>query len=357
MAQQPTNIVETLMADINHAPKVVSPKPNYFSTVGDMHGNTMKLIWVLLYLGIIRLPHHQEQYEQLWELYHTPYKAQSFTLFEAFLDILKTASFHPEHTKGLILIGDLLADRGQNDLFTIKVFEQLKTHQVPCEILLSNHDVNTIMLAERPKNATQIIALSPEFNRSLCSFTLLFQDNSSLCDPIFECMDASYTAHVLALKLVCHQNINFLFSHAVFDIVIYANIMKILEIPFKMHSLESFKTSIDRLNTILHQMLSEHKYNLLRPLFHNFIWNRNLSSPTQSFLKTHNLHLIHGHVGESEDHRSIRVIKEQLDSEYNTNLDNNLGRPVMAPIQNVGKLKLFHHLPAEEEKAEISHSI
>ncbi|MCA9749879.1 MAG: hypothetical protein KC414_12295, partial [Romboutsia sp.] len=59
-----------------------------------------------------------------------------------FAKILKNISFTDPLPEGFLLnfLGDLMSDRGQNDLFTLMFFEKLHTANIPFEIAFSNHD-------------------------------------------------------------------------------------------------------------------------------------------------------------------------------------------------------------------------
>ena len=45
-------------------------------------------------------------------------------------------------------MGDILADRGNNDYLTLKLLEKLHSLEIPYEIMLSNHDLWFIEAAE-----------------------------------------------------------------------------------------------------------------------------------------------------------------------------------------------------------------
>ncbi len=68
--------------------------------------------------------------------------AKDFSKFEEIL-----ARTSPGVSQGVKFrfIGDMLADRGVNDALTLAILNTIKTHKIPYEILLSNHDVWFLM--------------------------------------------------------------------------------------------------------------------------------------------------------------------------------------------------------------------
>ena len=111
-------------------------------TLGDLHGNALKLLHFLVREGVIRIS--PKDYEEFFQLYDN----ESFSItssldpdtigrFRAILDRIQIEPVFPM----IRLIGDILCDRGANDFFTLKILEKLRLSQVPLEIVLSNHDL------------------------------------------------------------------------------------------------------------------------------------------------------------------------------------------------------------------------
>jgi hypothetical protein len=98
----------------------------------------MKLIYVLIRNGVCALT-TPEDYQELVEIY-----AQSSVLtrtaFDRFHDLIE-ARLTVINTDILVrLIGDVLADRGQNDWLTLVILQKLHHAGVQVRILMSNHD-------------------------------------------------------------------------------------------------------------------------------------------------------------------------------------------------------------------------
>lgn len=115
-------------------------------TIGDLHGNAMKLMFMLVKHGIATNINNQD-YKRLVDIYKTPTDELTKQHLVEFNRILSQLKFN---NKALVrLIGDELADRGNNDYFTLKILEKLSEHQVPVEILVSNHSVEFIEACEK----------------------------------------------------------------------------------------------------------------------------------------------------------------------------------------------------------------
>jgi len=130
-------------------------------TIGDLHGNSMKLMFMLIKHGVAK-GISDDDYKNLVEIYKkVPSKApwhgeevkeltkKDITEFNQILDKLV---FNTEI--GVRLIGDELADRGSNDYFTLKILEKLRKNNVPVEITVSNHSIDFLHATEKQTDFT-----------------------------------------------------------------------------------------------------------------------------------------------------------------------------------------------------------
>lgn len=111
--------------------------PDSTPTIGDLHGNALKFLYFLVREGVVELT--ASQYDDLQTIYNTPVANLTKEQLETFKTLLNEARFHKP--SAVILIGDELADRGQNDIFTLYIMQALKNKGIPLEICLSNHSV------------------------------------------------------------------------------------------------------------------------------------------------------------------------------------------------------------------------
>lgn len=115
-------------------------------TIGDLHGNAMKLMFMLVKHGIATNINEAE-YNRLVEIYKTPTQDLTKKHLDEFNQILSKIEFSKDSL--VRLIGDELADRGNNDYFTLKILEKLNEHKVPVEIIVSNHSIEFIEACEK----------------------------------------------------------------------------------------------------------------------------------------------------------------------------------------------------------------
>jgi len=116
-------------------------------TVGDMHGNSIKLLNYLVKMSYWKLT--KDQFNTLNDLYlkdietmqaneWNQYKIELY----AYNQIVDEIEIPPEQAPKLVrLIGDLLCDRGSNDLLTIPLLRKIPNKRY----ILSNHDLEFLL--------------------------------------------------------------------------------------------------------------------------------------------------------------------------------------------------------------------
>ena len=91
-------------------------------SIGDLHGNALKLIWFLLKHNVIGNISEQE-YNRFVKLYEKDPKEVNKNDIQWFNLFIKKIKVNQGGT--IRLLGDELADRGSNDYFTLKILEKL----------------------------------------------------------------------------------------------------------------------------------------------------------------------------------------------------------------------------------------
>lgn len=115
-------------------------------TVGDLHGNAQKLLYILKRHGFIDIT--AEDYAAFFNIYRKN-RLEKRDL-QRFNDILNRIEVQPAARQSFLrLIGDVLADRGMNDYFTLKILKKLRDQQIPFEMLIANHDAEFIASYEK----------------------------------------------------------------------------------------------------------------------------------------------------------------------------------------------------------------
>ncbi len=138
-------------ANLNAAPNNIKIKNEFNkykqATLGDLHGNFLKLLNFLIRENIIEV--NKKTYDSLVTIYNKSQFSYSknsqrvklnITLneIEEFKETLNSIKIN-KNTNFFRLIGDEVADRGQNDYYTLKLIKKLTDHNVPFEIIYSNH--------------------------------------------------------------------------------------------------------------------------------------------------------------------------------------------------------------------------
>lgn len=167
-SNQPNSLVEKIRteeeADLCKYPDAIKHPSGTVVTFGDMHGNAMKFMWELIHNGVISL--NPGDYTKAMDLYkgselisgdallkHSEFYNSKSKLeltdelknklksdLEKYRQILGRIKFTP-NAPGVRLLGDFIADRGNNDIMTLLLLEKITTNSVKVEIINSNHDV------------------------------------------------------------------------------------------------------------------------------------------------------------------------------------------------------------------------
>ncbi|MFL9989633.1 hypothetical protein, partial [Paraburkholderia sediminicola] len=111
---------------------------------GDMHGNTLMALEFLIQADVLQLP--EPGGELLWDAIKAAITTGKVSDAAAFRALLSQLVVNPSRKDaGIILIGDLLADRGQNDFLMLTLFSFLSENRIDFKIILSNHDLDFIL--------------------------------------------------------------------------------------------------------------------------------------------------------------------------------------------------------------------
>jgi hypothetical protein len=126
--------------------------PRTEMTLGDLHGNAIKLLYSLTRHGVITnmTPIH---YASLVRIYRLSADQLTRRDIACFNEIIRGLKFNKSCL--IRLLGDDLADRGSNDYFTLRIIEKLIDEKVPIEILLSNHSIDFIYAYENVKKVEE----------------------------------------------------------------------------------------------------------------------------------------------------------------------------------------------------------
>lgn len=285
-------------------------------SLGDMHGNALKLIHLLIKEGILSLSRHD--YNHIKLIYDRPVTQLSQDDLNDFEGILQNAVW--KKPKLLRLLGDTLCDRGHNDYLTLLVLYQLEQQEVPYHVIMSNHDAGFIQYMAGQKPNVHPHPSLDELNFLKQSLGLQKDVNNIYQNQVIghlKALDYSYTPGADPAITV--------FTHAPVGLETIAAMARYLQLNDQISSPQALMRCIDAINQEFSHAIQTPQFikDLSNPNnpFSHLIWNRltpgrycfipqpRLSTPTFS------IRLVHGHVGSQEPSTANRI-----------NLDNNLGK-------------------------------
>lgn len=291
--------------NLREHPKNINPvgKDTTLAT-GDMHGNAIKLIYFLIKEGVLELKNKADDYAQLISIYHTPVDELTALNLTTFITHLKNAHLH--FPKKLILLGDDLADRGMNDLYTLYVLDRLAG--IPLDICLSNHSSIFLQrLAEnKPHAGAKIVA--PYQQQSLNHLYILIHRKLVTLNDVQSLVTKCYQPHLKLIAYSTEQNNITLFTHAVVGLETIEGIAMKIGVVYQDKTIEAFITTLDAINTTAIKAINNgtfvNYFNIDYDIsdsnnpITDLLWARELKS--NFTLKPHGsfrVRLVHGHVG------------------------------------------------------------
>lgn len=243
----------------------VTPIAGEVKTIGDLHGNAIKLLFFLTCERIFSIG--EADYSQLVKIYQKSVEKLTQQDLTEFENIINGISITDRNTL-IRLLGDILADRGKNDYFTLLILKKLSSEQIPFEVIFSNHDAE--FLAAYKKDLLNGLSafistrLGDKQDSSLQSLAYLL--NKKLIDPsvVRDMVQKHYANHVKLLS----YSIDYagelpeitLFTHAPVNFGIIERLFKKFELIkpqefLQFNSVEEVAQSIEKVNRIFREQL------------------------------------------------------------------------------------------------------
>lgn len=238
--------------NIYELPQMISRSPTqsgFEVTIGDLHGNAIKLLFFLIKHGIAQNLTRND-YHQLVVLYTKDNDELTKEDLERYKAILGKIKFN-NHTK-VRLIGDELADRGSNDYFTLLLFEKLHQKKVPLEILVSNHGIEFIEATETQGNTFHASMLGWVHGPSLERLNVLVDKGLVKREEIFTISREAYKPTLKAISYTLNERnsvIN-IYSHAGIGLNTIKDLAVQWGVPYSANSALSLARTIDGINTV-----------------------------------------------------------------------------------------------------------
>lgn len=336
----------TTTVDIYQLPALDTAHParqNIDITIGDLHSNAMKLLFMLFKHGVASNL-TADEYKDLVGIYRTPIDQLTEEYIRIFNTLLNKIRFN--NAARIILIGDELADRGSNDYFILKILEKLYANQVPVEIMLSNHGLEFIKSYEQqtePFTCTlegKETFLEPQFISSMSNMQSIVETGLIAQDEVLALTHVVYkqALRVISYSIDISNSEIVIYSHAGIGLNIIAKLAAKLQITYSDDSIAALAKTIDAINSTFQQYVSQNEiYKLYDPAiisdgynhqekdisnfpFECTMWNRrydNIARPT-----VHNgykICFVHGHDPSELSIGNVVNLDNQLGKNINSN--------------------------------------
>lgn len=286
------NISEHPLVEPGHHPAEI--------TLGDMHGNVLRLIYSLIAEGAITLE-TPEDYESLFAIYMDPMWDEPVEkwsdhveyLLAEFQRITSKIKVNPPFSF-LRLIGDEVSDRGTSDLLTLSFLDTLEEKmkrsdpQAKIQALLSNHSADFIH-CQRPKEyGPYAPKVKDEGNarRSYYNYVKAIEyfknkDSNFIKDKVIK----PYINHLNRIDLFSYKideanNTFYLFTHAPVGRETIIGLAKLYEVPFQDKTMQQLGATMDAIN----KKFRERPFDFIEhPMIQRLIWRRGYEDDEPEF--------------------------------------------------------------------------
>jgi hypothetical protein len=318
--------------DIYQFPVDVLPKSESYTqiTIGDLHANAIKLLFMLV-KHRIATHINEDDYTRLVAIYRMSVHSLTQQDLHEFNHILSKIQFNTNYF--IRLIGDDLADRGNNDYFTLKILEKLHEHAVPFEILISNHSIEFIEACELQHHFYPPMLARNEHALSMGNLQLLIEKQLVTRDDILAIINNTYNRALRAISYALSDNKQdmIIYSHAGIGLNTIENLSLKLGIIFKKETMDELAHTIDAINQQFQQYVQQKKVHRLysrasmqeayrytdcdlsHAPFECILWNRcyqNLDRP-------YDINFVHGHDFITPMEQNVYVLDNVLGKQRN----------------------------------------
>lgn len=302
----------TIEKDIYKYPELVDIG-NSEITIGDIHGNALLLLNILITFGVIRIT--KNEYSLFVKFYTQRSNDASKTrlFIEYFNNFIDKAVVDKDKIYFIRFLGDMLSDRGSNDYYTLKILSRLQEAGVNYEIMLSNHGLDFIISYELKKIGNLITIDDPQFIYSRLVLANALINKFVSYEKVNAYIQNAYLSKIKVISYSDKDDGGLVFyHHAPVGMPTFKEIAKQLKIPFNDRSKTGIINSIDMINEEVKNYIDNKKLFTLfgelslendefsldktKPFF-RFVWNRLLDdfheylTPTMNYPHSHT----HGH--------------------------------------------------------------
>ncbi len=239
-------LIDNLEVNIDVFPLLLPIYKNNQITIGDLHGNALKLLYFIIKHRIVECK--KEHYQRFVEIYRKDVSSlEKKDLSE--INYICENLIIKNKTK-ICLIGDVLADRGQNDFFTLLLLNKLHNESVPLDILYSNHDFTFIECFEKNGIFRSERAWGDRlFGRSMHQLQDLIDRGLVHKNEIITLLRESFLPHLKLISCIIdgHNEVTH-FSHARIDEEVIANLAMEMNVCFQANTVIQLASTIAAIN-------------------------------------------------------------------------------------------------------------
>ncbi len=306
---------EITTADLNIYPQIINNNlPNNTEiTIGDLHGNTQKLVYFLIKNNVVIISNND--YQDFIKIYKTPAELLSKEDIINFNKIINKFVFNTKYK--LRFLGDDLADRGMNDYYTLKIFKALDEAFVKFEITPSNHNKFFLEAYERNQQSFDYNPYGPgryeNIVRSMLNLGKIISNNLIDKQEVLDIVKNNYLKHLVLPGITVNNKKNeiTIYTHAPIDLNIIRNLAISLDLEYKDHDLAAITSSINAINSKIkswiinrqlssqyNELLNKHKIQNNPCPLEQILWNRNysiLNCVNHLENKPYTINYVHGH--------------------------------------------------------------
>lgn len=283
----------------------LEPSRDSLTVFGDLHANALKFLHLLIQNGFITNL-HPSQYTTLYKIYQKEVSQLTQADIDTWLSIVSKMKCSNRHK--LLLLGDELGDRGNNDFFMITLIEKI-SHMHSLSITLSNHADAFLASYESGFNILNggyeqtrpsTVSRSNQFSQSTLAY---LQEKGFVTKEELKAFTKSVYLPKLTLIEYHYDPVDktiSLFTHAPIGLSIISKMASELNIHYKDETPEALIGTIDAINQSVQALLQagafRTKFYTTHPTADAFINNRNyprLVRPEKHHL--YQLRFIHGH--------------------------------------------------------------
>ena len=309
---------------------------------GDLHSNAIKLLFILISYKIVSNVSNAtyKAFLMVYKKNVMDLTREDIDLFKEQLELLTFSS-----VADFISLGDLLSDRGNNDIWILLILQKLMQAKINIELLLSNHDFELIKSYEMKERFAPDEFMLGEFSRSLEQMQILIDRNLITREDVLQLVETVFKPilKIISYSLDATKTNITIYSHAPIDLQIIRHMSLLLGIPYKDHTAIALASTIDLIQKHFVLFVQQNKVHQLcyasnENPFYLIMQNRDFQKLTSLTVSNYFIGYIHGHAA-----------KESLPSEQSNvmiNLNSWLGMPGI----NQGILELVVEMKANQKK-------